>query len=167
MLNAFWLLPGLLAGRPGPTREPWSLRQIRDAGIRAVVNLSEFPPRQSEFAEHGIEVLWVPLPATVPADAQSEQSCLERLPRAYAFLVTHLQAGHPVLVHCYAGCDRTGMLLAYHAARAESLSPRQAIQRVRQVRPAALTAQGWEAMAVRVIEALVAGAAGRDPWARG
>ena len=61
-----------------------------------------------------------------------------------------------MLVHCAWGRDRTGLLLAYHLARTEKLTPRAAIARVRQVRPKAITAPGWEEMAERVIAKLLA-----------
>jgi protein-tyrosine phosphatase len=50
------------------------------------------------------------------------------------------------------------MLLAYHLARTEGLTAHESLDQVRKVRPAALSAEGWEAMAIRVISQLLAAA---------
>ncbi|MCP4205199.1 MAG: hypothetical protein GY769_25085, partial [bacterium] len=50
----------------------------------------------------------------------------------------HIGSGRRVLVHCVAGCDRTGMILAYHLAKSGGLGVAEAIDRVRQSRPPAL-----------------------------
>ncbi len=154
MPRIFWIIPGRLAGRPGPTAEPWSLDDLVRARFDTVLNLSEHPPDERAFKAAGLKSIWVPLPTTVPADEAAEQECLEVLPRAHAFLVTELEAGHQVLVHCVAGRDRTGMLLAHHLATSHRLDPSAAISRVREVRPSAISAPGWEPMTIRVIEAL-------------
>jgi protein-tyrosine phosphatase len=155
MQNVFWLLEGQLGGRPGPTREPWNPTELR-AAIDVVLNISERPSPAKEFEALGIMHTWIPLPTAVPPDADAEHACLDLLPRAEAYLSRQLDAGRRVLVHCVSGKDRTGMLLAYHLARTEGLTARESLRRVRKVRPAALSADGWEAMAIRVISELLA-----------
>ena len=150
MKHFFWLIPDRLAGRPGPTSEPWSLEEIRASGFAAVINLSESAPDTPAFARAGLEVAWFPLPNSYPADLAAETGCLRDLPRAHDFLRAHWDAQRPLLVHCAWGRDRTGLLLAYHLVRSEGHSPEAAIAAVKHVRPQALTATGWEAMAVRV-----------------
>jgi protein-tyrosine phosphatase len=156
MENVFWIIPDRLAGRSGPTYQPWRLAELREAGIDVVLNLSEFEPSPAEFLAAQLEVAWVPLPDSYPADEETEAACLQHLPTAHAFLQSHLEANRRVLVHCAWGRDRTGLLLAYHLVCVERLSPEAAIARVREVRPKALTALGWEEMAVRVIARLLA-----------
>lgn len=116
MKNIFWIIPNLLAGRPSSIREPWSLKQIVEVGFKAVINLSEFAPDQEEFKTHDITSFWCPLPTTVPADERAKQDCIANLPRAFAFLMSYLNRNHAVLVHCIAGRDRTGLLLALYIA---------------------------------------------------
>jgi protein-tyrosine phosphatase len=154
MEDIFWIVPDRLAGRAGPTYQPWRLSELRAAGFDAVLNLSEDEHSAAEFAEAQLEMAWVPLPDSYPADEETEAACLQYLPTAYAFLRSHLEANRRVLVHCAWGRDRTGLLLAYHLVCAEQLTPEAAIARVREVRPKALTAPGWEEMAVRVIARL-------------
>lgn len=156
MKNVFWLIPNRLAGRSGPDYAPWSLPELRAAGFDAVLNLSEFEPSRSAFAEAQLDVLWVPLPNSYPADLDAEIACLQALPAANAFVQSHLEAGRNVLVHCAWGRDRTGLVLAYHLARTSGLPPDAAIARVREVCPKALSATGWEQMAERIITKLLA-----------
>lgn len=156
MKSVFWLTPDVVGGRPGPQMEPWSLRELRAAGIDAVINLSEHSSDFAAFTEAKIEATWIPLPTDIPPTKESQEKCVEALPQALAFLSEQVASGRRVLVHCYAGRDRTGMLLALYVARKEGLSAAAAIQRVRQVRPHAITAPGWEALALAVIPRVLA-----------
>lgn len=155
MKNVFWVLDSRLAGRCGPGYDPWSLAELRAAGFDAVLNLSEFEPAASEFAAAQLDVAWVPLPDDCPALAATEEACLRNLPTAHGFVRSHLDAGRTVLVHCAWGRDRTGLLLAHHLSYSQGVSPEAAIAQVRQLCPKALSAPGWEQMAVRVINSLL------------
>lgn len=155
MKAVFWLIQDVVCGRPGPHLEPWSLAELRAGGIEAIINLSELPSEASALAAAGIEACWVPLPTDVPPTRQSHEQCLEALPRAYAFVSGCLARRRRVLVHCHAGKDRTGMLLALLVAKRDGVTAAEAIQRVRAVRPLALTAPGWETLALAVIPAVV------------
>ncbi len=150
MKHTFWLLPNRLAGRPGPAHAPWALTELRAAGFGAVLNVSEFEPAWSAFADVGLDVAWVPLPNHYPATAETEEVCREQLPRAYQFIQRHLAMKRAILVHCAWGRDRTGLVLADYLVRVAKLSPTEAIAQVRQVCPQAITAIGWADMAVRI-----------------
>ena len=159
MKSVFWLERGVIGGRPGPQREPWSIPELRAAGFEAVINLSEYAPDFAAFRSVGMEATWVPLPTDIPPTKASEEKCVADLPRAYEFLVAQIEAGRRVLVHCYAGQDRTGMLLALYLAKKEGIPASVAIRKLREVRPSAITTLGWETLALvvipRVIEKLV------------
>ncbi len=152
----FWLIPGRLAGRVGPAAAPWRLEALRAAGIQAVLSLADDQGDLGALGAAGFAHASLPLPPTEPADAATERACLARVPRAFAFLDAQLSAGRAALVHCAGGKDRTGVVLAHYLARTERLEARVAIARVRAVRPAALSAPGWESMALRVLRALAA-----------
>ena len=154
MDHIFWVIPHMLAGRPSPLRKPWSLAQIKEAGFRAVINLSEFAPDIEEFKKQGIDCFWNPLPTTVPADTKAEFHCIAALPKAFEFLMSHLDHNRAVLVHCIAGRDRTGLLLSFYTAQTSSLSAKQAIEYIRKIHPNTLTSAGWESMAIKVIDSL-------------
>jgi len=156
MKSVFWLIRDAIGGRPGPQWEPWSVTELRAAGFDAVINLSEHPSDFEAFAAAGLEASWVPLPTDIPPTNESEERCVEALPRAYAFVAAQMAQGRRVLVHCHGGRDRTGMLLAILVAKREGYAAPAAIQRVREVRPLAITAPGWEALALRVIPQVVA-----------
>jgi protein-tyrosine phosphatase len=156
MKSVFWLVRDAIGGRPGPQLEPWSIAELRAAGFDAVINLSEHPSDVAGLSEVGMEAAWVPLPTDVPPTKESQDKCVEALPRAFAFLAEQTARGRRVLVHCHAGKDRTGMLLAIFLAKKEGLSAVAAIQRVREVRPLAITAPGWEALALEVIPRVLA-----------
>jgi protein-tyrosine phosphatase len=151
MNSVFWLVRDSIGGRPGPQFAPWSMAEIRAAGFDAVLNLSEHPPDRAALAAAGMESGWVPLPTDIPPTHASAEQCCEALPRAFAFLDAQVAKGRRVLVHCYAGKDRTGMLLALYVARQHGLSASAAIRKVREVRPLAITSPGWETLALAVI----------------
>lgn len=156
MKSVFWLVHNVVAGRPGPQLEPWSVTELRAAGFDAVINLSEHPSDFEAFKAAGMEASWVPLPTDVPPTKESEEQCVEALPRAFAFVSEQIAQGRRVLVHCHAEKDRTGMLLAILVAKKENLPARAAIEKVREARPLAITAPGWEALALKVIPRVVA-----------
>ena len=66
MKSVFWLLSDSVCGRAGPQLEPWSVAELRAAGIDAVINLSEHPSELEAFQAVGIEACWLPLPTDVP-----------------------------------------------------------------------------------------------------
>ena len=79
--------------------------------------------------------------------------CLARLPTAYEYALNEIESGNSVLVHCRQGKDRTGLFMAYFLRRQLGMGSKDAIVRVKQVRPIALTAEGWEQFAIDVLEA--------------
>lgn len=155
MKHVFWIASNRLAGRCGPDYQPWDLLELRAAGFDAILNLSETAPAYAEFETAQLEVAWFPLPNTCPADIATEEECQNALPPAHQFLQSQLEAERKVLVHCAWGRDRTGLLLAHHLTCSTGVAPEEAIARVRQVCPKAITAPGWEEMATRLIARLL------------
>lgn len=153
MRHVFWL-ESRLAGRPGPTEEEWSAPALKRAGIDAILNVSEHEEPTSECRALGIDVVWVPMPVTCPPEEEDEAECAAAIPEAYGFVASHLANHRTVLVHCVRGCDRTGLVLAHHLTVTQGLPPERALATVRRVRPEAITAPGWEDMALRVMRDL-------------
>jgi len=81
------------------------------------------------------------------------EHCLGVLPAALTFAKENISRGAPVLLHCTAGKDRTGLFMAYYLMQCEDCSLQQAVERVRAVRPVALTADGWYDFALQVLSA--------------
>ena len=81
-------------------------------------------------------------------------ACLRELPRATAFIARQIEAAKAVLVHCAWGRDRTGIALATYLASHQGFSAEDAIAKAKRVQAEALSAEGWEAIANRVISRL-------------
>ncbi len=155
MDKLFWLIPGQLAGRPGPDLEPWNLASIRKGGIGAILSVNEgLLCRPEDFAAAGIAYACVPMPPNAPPLPGDVHICRCALLRAYAFVQAQMEKGHGVLVHCTAGKDRTGLFLSHFLVRYAGLSPDEAIRAVREVRPIALSAPGWEELTRQLLNSL-------------
>lgn len=155
MQHIFWLLPGRLAGRPGPNRQPWDLRALQGMGIDAVLSVNDGEGcERPEFAALGLHYHCVPLPPNEPPQPGDEEICHAGLPVAYDFVSAQHADQRAVLVHCSAGKDRTGLFLSYFLIREYSLDVDAAIARVRTVQPRAMSAMGWETMARQVLARL-------------
>jgi hypothetical protein len=139
MDKLFWVIPGCLAGRPGPDDEPWNLSALRQAGIEAVLSVNagqQCDP--AEFASNQMAYACHPLSDWVPPQPGDAEICLDALPRGYDFVKTQLAQG-------------TGLFLSYFLVRHAGLSASQAIQQVQHVRPTALGAEGWVEFAMQVL----------------
>ena len=152
MKRVFWLEPGRLAGRPGPNREPWDIGELRAGGISAVISVNDGELcRAEDFEATGIAYTCAPMPDTVPPGPGDDARCREALERGLAFIDEHMVAGRAVLVHCSSGKDRTGLMLAYYLVARRNHGPEEALAAVRQVRSIALSADGWEELALRLL----------------
>ena len=113
------------------------LQQISDAGIKVVISLESrfgFP----DFSEFNLEHHQISIP---DFDIPSEQNVREFID----ILKSALNQSKPVLVHCLAGCGRTGTMLAiaevYLYGQAKG---RDVIDSVRKSRPCAIETSGQE-----------------------
>lgn len=152
MEHLFWLIPGRLAGRPGPDERPWQPSRLRDAGIGAVLSVNDgvlCHPR--DFTSLGMDYACIPFSRNAPPLPGDLEICLDALPRAYDFVAATLERGSATLVHCTSGKDRTGLFLCYFLMRHRGLRHPEAIRQVRRVRPIALSAMGYEEFAVEVL----------------
>jgi predicted protein tyrosine phosphatase len=149
--HVFWLLDGLLAGRPGPAAIPWDLAQFSRAGLRAIISLNT-QPDPVEIAAAGLRHHSIPLTPILPLTRVLQDSMLGRLEEVLAAIHAEVSAGQATLVHCHSGKDRTGLALAAYLMRYRGLDLDEAIDRVRAVRPIAMSAPGYEATARRFAE---------------
>ena len=95
----------------------------------------------------------IPLAANAPPRDGDLELCVARLPLAYEYVSNEIESGNSVLVHCRQGKDRTGLFMAYFLRRQLGMSSKDAIDRVKTVRPIALTAEGWQQFAIDVLDA--------------
>ena len=148
MRHLFWLLDGLLAGRPGPVEAPWDLAELQAGGVRVIVSLNK-QADPAEVAAAGLRHHLLPLPPILPLSNSLQDMLLEGLEEVLAALHAEVSAGQPTLVHCHSGKDRTGLALTAYLVRYCGLEIDEAIDRVRAVRPIAMSAPGYEATARR------------------
>lgn len=112
-------------GRPG---EPWLVRAaaldglteagssaLRELGIGLILDLRDAPEQPA--ADHDIAVLNVPIyrtgaPASGVLEDVYENLLLTRGPELTTAVAAIADATEPVLVHCAAGKDRTGLVIA-------------------------------------------------------
>lgn len=143
MKSFYWVIADCLAGRPGPMREPWDLDELWDDGFRAIVSLSD-EVDQEAIAAAGFHHGQFYYPAVLPVTPSLVDRFLELMDEATRFIRAQLAEGRPTLVHCHAGKDRTGALLAGYLIRYRDLSVGEAVRRVQEANPRAMSAPGFE-----------------------
>lgn len=100
---------------------------LRRHGVDVLVSLTEDPLPRHWANDAGLLVVHVPVPDMEPPTDRQLDHLVETVRKANA-------AGMGAAVHCGAGLGRTGTVLAaYFVAR--GLAPRQAIDKVRDLRP--------------------------------
>lgn len=155
MKHVFWLVPGVLAGRPGPDREPWSLAELGQSGFGAVLSVNDgVLCHPGDFARCGIEYRCLPLSPNAPPQPGDVEHCRRVLPEAFDFVMCMARSGKATLVHCSSGKDRTGLFMAYYLVRSGGVSAQEAVKTVRQVRPIAFSALGWDRFAQEVLASI-------------
>jgi protein-tyrosine phosphatase len=150
--HVFWLAPGVLAGRPGPDREPWSLAELAQSGFGAVLSVNDgVLCHPGDFARSGIEYRCLPLSPNAPPQSGDVEHCRRVLPEAFEFVMHMAKSGKATLVHCSSGKDRTGLFMAYYLVRSGGVFAEEAVKIVKQARPIAFSAVGWEQFAQEVL----------------
>lgn len=121
-----WINKPLLAAMAEPLAAD-EFAWLRDQGIQVLISLTENPPRRQWVNDAGLMLIHEPVEdMTAPTQEQ-----LDRILTAIKRANDH-QMG--VAIHCSAGLGRTGVVLSCYFLD-EGLSPKNAIARVRRLRP--------------------------------
>lgn len=143
MNHIFWLRKRLIAGRPGPDKQPWKLELLRDAGISAILSVNNGEGcHQTLMKDLGIRYANIPMSANAPVKQGDKEMCLRNLPKALDFICSSQSSG-VVLINCHSGKDRTGVVMAAYLVAVEKLTVKQAMEEVLSVRSIAFSAEGW------------------------
>lgn len=114
---------GLWIGSAGDSK---SLAFMRAHDVRLVVNCSRDLP-----CRFGKEVAYVRVPVNdAPDDLHEQATMLECLPKAVQAIDRTLRAGHAVLVHCYAGMQRSAAVAAAYLMWKLGYGAKQAMRRI-------------------------------------
>ncbi|HBS43146.1 MAG TPA: protein phosphatase [Oceanospirillales bacterium] len=154
MKHVFWLIDQEICGRPGPNHQPWRPEEFAKAGIGAILSVNSAESVYvDELSPHGINHMCIPLAVNAPPLPGELELCLERLPLAYRYVRDNVDTGKAVMVHCRHGKDRTGLFMAYYLMKRDELTVEQAIAQVKEVRPIAMSAEGWDQFVPEVLRA--------------
>lgn len=88
----------------------------------------------------------LPLPDSVPPSPEDLLVYQRLVPQAFSFIRYQLVDRIPTLVHCHAGRDRTGVVLAYYLSTYMGIEPAEAVERLRAIKSTALSAEGCDAL---------------------
>jgi atypical dual specificity phosphatase len=147
--NFSWVVNNELAG----SGLPLSFNQVMwlvKRGIRTIVTVREIP----------LPVQWLSLDETKDPHSGNKiiekinylhlrvedyhSPSIEQIDSTVNFIKNEIEAKRPVLVHCAAGKGRTGTILGAYLLRKESLSAKNAITRIRNLRPGSIQTDSQE-----------------------
>jgi len=134
-----WVEPGRLAASAYPA----SKRQVKwlaKQGINAILTLTE-APLPAEWVQGSTINL-----EHVPMKGAHQPIELESLRKAVSIVQAQVNDGRKVLVHCHYGQGRTMTVLASYFVMERKISPQEAIQALRAMRPGAV--EKWQEKAV-------------------
>jgi atypical dual specificity phosphatase len=125
--NFSWVEKPFLAAMARP-QDLEELQWLRKQGIEVLLSLTEDPPRRDWVNDAGLMVVHVPVEDMQPPTQDQIDRCISTVRRAN-------EHNLGVAVHCGAGMGRTGVVLACYFVMKQHLNAKNAIARVRRLRP--------------------------------
>lgn len=125
---------------------------LRRHGIDVLVSLTETPVPRHWVNEAGLLAVNVPVPDMEPPSDRQLDHLVDMIQKANA-------SGMGVAVHCGAGLGRTGTVLAAYLV-SRGLTPQQAVEQVRRLRPGSVETTEQEQAIERFAERVARRASG-------
>ncbi len=112
-------------------RDSLEIKWLRSSGITTIVSLEPMDDHLEEEARSlGIRVVRMSVPEFSPPS-------MDDMLRFISMVEEERRRGGRVLVHCYAGCGRTGTIVAAYLVH-RGISAGEAIERIRALRPCSI-----------------------------
>jgi protein-tyrosine phosphatase len=144
--DVFSVSEGVL-GRCGPRFQPFNISRLEEKhGVDVVISLQKISKRIIQaFRDVGIrhEKLFFPS-GELENTNQRERFINDALQPAIEIIKQERKKGNTVLVHCTAGLDRTGSVLAGWLIENRGMEPDEAIQQIKDNREDAFITDGYE-----------------------
>lgn len=134
----YWVTP-VLCGRCGPSRNAWDLSTLYKSGIKTIISLDDKIDEES-IVSAGFNHFPLYLPDKALTTESLLQKFLDTIPR---FISIVNSCENPVLVHCYAGNDRTGAMLTCFLV-SQGIPVEKAISRIKKLNQYAMVTPGYE-----------------------
>lgn len=122
------IVPGLWIGSAADSRNKVFMRHHN---IRLIINATKTLP----FYFNGVLGYRV----AVDDDPSEHEAMLEFLPTAVQLIDENLRGGRAVLVHCYAGIQRSSTIVAAYLMKTRHMTPKQAMEFIKSRKPEAFT----------------------------
>lgn len=142
MEHVYWVIEQLLAGRPGPVLAPWSPKALYEGGIRTVISLASEEP-VDDLSAFGFEHYRPAFPPVNLFSIGMRKAFIYQAIPIWQTIDEQMRANRPTLVHCHAGQDRTGAILAGYLITYRGMTPTAALTHLRTVKPLAMSADGY------------------------
>lgn len=124
--NFSWVIKNQLAGCDLPqTNEDF--QTLYDKGIRAIVSLTGRAPSSPLIEKLFVDHIHIPI---IDWGIPTNEKTIFR----FIHFIEKLLPSNPVVVHCFAGIGRTGLMLAVYFIWFEDMSGEEAIDYVRNLR---------------------------------